>query len=66
MQRNGGASSKRIAVLQISRILGKPPNYQVAVDFALIVFGFDWKFHPTSKETFPKEFNQNQYIAMGN
>jgi len=47
-------SSERIAVLQISHLLGKPPSYQVAVDFAVIVFGLDWKFHPTSKETFPR------------
>lgn len=54
MQRKGGAGSERIAVLQISCILGEPPNYEVAVDFAVIVFGFDWKFCPTSKKTFPK------------
>lgn len=54
MQMKGGESSERIAVLQFSHILGKPPSCQVAVDFALIVFGFDWEFHPASKETFPK------------
>lgn len=54
MQRKGGVSLERIALLQISHILGKPPNYQVAVDFAVIVFGFDCECHPTSKETFPR------------
>lgn len=47
MQRKGGANLERITVMHFSHILGKTPNYCVAVDFALI-FAFDWKFHPTS------------------
>lgn len=43
VQRKGERSLDRSAVLQISCIWGEPLNYQVAVDFALIVCGFDWK-----------------------
>lgn len=54
MQRKGERSLDTSAVLQISFIWGEPLNYQVAIDFALIVYGFDWKFCCGSKETFPK------------
>lgn len=54
MQRKGERSLDTSAVLQISFIWGEPLNYQVAIDFALIVYSFGWKFCCGSKETFPK------------
>lgn len=64
MQRKGERSLGRSAALQISCIWGEPPNYHV--DFALIVYGLIGNSAVPPRKPSPKEFNEYQYIAVGN